>query len=83
MKVGRRVLRHACTAEILAEIFKPFACRVYGLSCGSGGLFVKSARLAENRQGSLISPSVYRQDSNPTAWNLCQTNLASRRLEAD
>ena len=51
--------------------------------CGSGGMFVQSAKFIENHQGRIKDISVYGQDANPTTRKLCAMNLAIRGIEAD
>ena len=51
--------------------------------CGSGGMFVQSAKFIENHSGNINDISVYGQDSNPTTWKLAQMNLAIRGIDAD
>ncbi|MFP3090026.1 type I restriction-modification system subunit M [Treponema sp. TIM-1] len=79
----------ACVVKTLVEVIKPFNGRVYDPCCGSGGMFVQSARFVEHHgdawhpQGSVDSLSVFGQDSNPTTWKLCKMNLAIRGIEAN
>ena len=67
----------------LVEVIKPYHGRVYDPCCGSGGMFVQSAKFIENHQGNIHDSSVYGQDSNPTTWKMCTMNLAIRGIEAD
>ncbi len=62
---------------------QPYNGRVYDPCCGSGGMFVQSAKFIENHGGSINKISVYGQDSNPTTWKMAQMNLAIRGIEAD
>ena len=73
----------ACVVRTLVEVIKPFSGRVYDPCCGSGGMFVQSARFVEAHSGNINNLSIYGQDSNPTTWKLCQMNLAIRGIEAD
>lgn len=73
----------ACVVRTLVEILKPFNGRVYDPCCGSGGMFVQSARFVENHAGNINNISVYGQDSNPTTWKMAQMNLAIRGIEAN
>lgn len=73
----------ACVVQTLVEVIKPFNGRVYDPCCGSGGMFVQSARFVEAHQGNINNLSIYGQDSNPTTWKLCRMNLAIRGIEAD
>lgn len=51
--------------------------------CGSGGMFVQSAKFVENHSGNISDISIYGQDSNPTTWKMAQMNLAIRGIEPD
>ena len=73
----------ACIVRTLVEVLQPFSGRVYDPCCGSGGMFVQSARFIGEHQGNLNDISVFGQDSNPTTWKMAQMNLAIRGIEAD
>ncbi|MGI6487585.1 MAG: type I restriction-modification system subunit M [Syntrophothermaceae bacterium] len=73
----------ACVVRTLVEVLKPYNGRVYDPCCGSGGMFVQSAKFIENHQGNIRNISIYGQDSNATTWKMCMMNLAIRGLEAD
>ena len=73
----------ACIVQTLVEVLKPYHGRVYDPACGSGGMFVQSAKFIERHQGNIKDISVYGQDSNPTTWKIAQMNLAIRGIEAD
>lgn len=73
----------SCIVKLLVEILKPFNGRIYDPCCGSGGMFVQSAKFIENHQGRIKDISVYGQDANPTTRKLCAMNLAIRGIEAD
>ena len=51
--------------------------------CGSGGMFVQSAKFVENHSGNINNIAIYGQDSNPTTWKMAQMNLAIRGIEPD
>lgn len=73
----------ACVVKTLVEVLQPYNGRVYDPACGSGGMFVQSAKFIENHGGNIGNISVYGQDSNPTTWKMAQMNLAIRGIEAD
>lgn len=73
----------ACIVKTLVEVLQPYNGRVYDPACGSGGMFVQSAKFIENHGGNIGDISVYGQDSNPTTWKMAQMNLAIRGIEAD
>lgn len=72
-----------CVVKTLVEVLQPFHGRVYDPCCGSGGMFVQSAKFVENHQGKINDISIYGQDSNPTTWKMAMMNLAIRGIEAD
>lgn len=73
----------ACIVKTLVNVLQPYSGRVYDPCCGSGGMFVQSAKFIENHAGNINNISVYGQDSNPTTWKMAQMNLAIRGIEAD
>ncbi len=73
----------SCVVRTLVEVLQPFNGRVYDPCCGSGGMFVQSAKFIENHGGNINKISVFGQDSNPTTWKMAQMNLAIRGIEAD
>ena len=73
----------SCVVRTLVEVLQPFNGRVYDPACGSGGMFVQSAKFVENHSGNINQLSVYGQDSNPTTWKMAQMNLAIRGIDAN
>lgn len=82
-KRGGEFFTPSCVVRTLVEILKPFKGRVYDPCCGSGGMFVQSAKFVENHSGNISNISIYGQDSNPTTWKMAQMNLAIRGIDAD
>ena len=70
----------SCVVRTLVEVLQPFNGRVYDPCCGSGGMFVQSAKFIENHGGNINKISVFGQDSNPTTWKMAQMNLSSLML---
>jgi len=73
----------ACVVKTLVEVLEPYNGRVYDPCCGSGGMFVQSAKFVKNHSGNINNLSIYGQDSNPTTWKLAMMNLAIRGIEAN
>lgn len=73
----------SCVVRTLVSVLQPYRGRVYDPCCGSGGMFVQSAKFVESHAGNINDISVYGQDSNPTTWKLAQMNLAIRGIDAD
>lgn len=73
----------SCIVQTLVEVLQPLKGRVYDPCCGSGGMFVQSAKFIESHASNINNISVYGQDSNPTTWKMATMNLAIRGIEAD
>ena len=73
----------ACVVQTLVEVLRPYSGRVYDPCCGSGGMFIQSAKFINHHQGNIHDISVYGQDSNPTTWKMARMNLAIHGIEAD
>ena len=70
--------------KTLVEILKPFEnCRVYDPACGSGGMFVQSAKFIQAHSGKRGAISVYGQEANPDTWKMAKMNMAIRGIDAD
>ena len=82
-KRGGEFYTPSCVVRTLVEVLQPFKGRVYDPCCGSGGMFVQSAKFVEQHSGNINDISIYGQDSNPTTWKLAQMNLAIRGIEPD
>lgn len=82
-KLAGEFFTPACVVKTLVEVIQPCKGRVYDPCCGSGGMFVQSAKFIEEHRGNINNISVYGQDSNPTTWKMAQMNLAIRGIEAD
>ncbi len=69
--------------DLLVNMIEPYKGRVYDPCCGSGGMFVQSAKFVEEHQGKLGDISVYGQESIPTTWRLAKMNLSIRGIDAN
>ena len=70
--------------KTIVEILKPFSnCRVYDPCCGSGGMFVQSAKFIEAHSGNRGTISVYGQESNADTWKMAKMNMAIRGIDAN
>lgn len=49
--------------------------------CGSGGMFVQSAKFIQAHSGRCGAISVYGQESNADAWKMAKMNLVIRGFE--
>ncbi|MDD5986709.1 MAG: class I SAM-dependent DNA methyltransferase [Eubacteriales bacterium] len=82
-KRGGEFFTPSCVVRTLVEVLQPFKGRVYDPCCGSGGMFVQSAKFVERHSGNINNIAIYGQDSNPTTWKMAQMNLAIRGIEPD
>ncbi len=82
-KRGGEFYTPSSVVRTLVEILKPYHGRVYDPCCGSGGMFVQSAKFVEKHSGNINDISVFGQEFNPNTWKLAQMNLAIRGIEAD
>ncbi|MCD8095758.1 MAG: type I restriction-modification system subunit M [Ruminococcus sp.] len=74
----------ASIVKTIVAILKPFAnCRVYDPCCGSGGMFVQSARFVQAHSNNRGIVSVYGQESNADTWKMAKMNMAIRGIDAD
>ena len=69
--------------DLLVNMIEPYKGRVYDPCCGSGGMFVQSAKFVEEHQGRVGDISIYGQESIPTTWRLAKMNLAIRGIDAN
>lgn len=74
----------ASVVKTLVSVLKPFNnCRVYDPCCGSGGMFVQSAKFIQAHSGNRGNISVYGQESNADTWKMAKMNMAIRGIDAD
>jgi len=73
----------SCIVRTIVEVLQPYEGRVYDPCCGSGGMFVQSAKFLEQHQKSFSGISIYGQELNSTTWKMAKMNVAIRGLEAN
>jgi type I restriction enzyme M protein len=70
--------------KLIVEIIEPFQGRIFDPACGSGGMFVQSARFVLNHQQNPSDEiSIYGQEKTNETVRLCQMNLAVHGLSGD
>ena len=67
-KRGGEFFTPSCIVRTLVEVLQPFKGRVYDPCCGSGGMFVQSAKFVENHSGSINDISIYGVDWQREKW---------------
>lgn len=70
--------------KLIVEVIEPFHGRIFDPACGSGGMFVQSARFVENHHKNPNAEiMVYGQEKTDETVRLCKMNLAVHGLEGD
>lgn len=70
--------------RLLTEVIEPYHGRILDPACGSGGMFVQSARfVAEHRKNPSAELSVYGVEKTDETGCLCRLNLAVHGLEGE
>ncbi len=70
--------------KLLAEIIEPFHGRILDPACGSGGMFVQSARfVAEHKKNPSAELAICGVEKTDETGRLCRLNLAVHGLEGD
>lgn len=70
--------------KLIVEVIEPFHGRILDPACGSGGMFVQSARFVQNHQRNPTREvSVYGQEKTLETVRLCRMNLAVNGLSGD
>lgn len=83
-KGGGEFYTPSSIVNTIVSILKPYAnCRVYDPCCGSGGMFVQSAKFIQAHSEKRGSISIYGQEANPDTWKMAKMNLTIRGLDAN
>lgn len=69
--------------KLLVGMIEPFNGRVYDPCCGSGGMFVQSAKFVQAHEGRVDDIHIYGQESIAETWRLCKMNLAIRGIDGN
>jgi type I restriction enzyme M protein len=70
--------------RLLTEIIEPYHGRILDPACGSGGMFVSSARfVAEHKKNPAAELSIHGVEKTDETGRLCRLNLAVHGLEGD
>lgn len=74
----------SCIVRLLTEIIEPYHGRILDPACGSGGMFVQSARfVAEHKKNPSAELSIHGIEKTDETGRLCRVNLAVHGLEGD
>ncbi|MBI2970452.1 MAG: SAM-dependent DNA methyltransferase [Gammaproteobacteria bacterium] len=70
--------------RLMVKILEPFHGRILDPACGSGGMFVQSARfVAERKKNPSSELSIFGVEKTDETGRLCRMNLAVHGLEGD
>ena len=69
--------------DLMTRIIQPYQGSVYDPCCGSGGMFVQSAKFVEAHHGNRKEITIYGQENSPKSYRLARMNLAIRGLSCD
>jgi len=70
--------------RLLTEVIEPYHGRILDPACGSGGMFVSSARfVAEHKKDPAAELSIHGVEKTDETGRLCRMNLAVHGLEGD
>jgi type I restriction enzyme M protein len=74
----------SCIVRLLAEIIEPYHGRILDPACGSGGMFVSSARfVAEHKKNPASELAIHGIEKTDETGRLCRLNLAVHGLEGE
>jgi len=70
--------------KLIVSVIQPFHGKIYDPACGSGGMFVQSAKfMNEHKKRAIDEISIYGQEKTRGTVNLCKMNLAVHGLSGD
>jgi type I restriction enzyme M protein len=70
--------------RLLTEVIEPYHGRILDPACGSGGMFVQSARfVSEHKKNPTSELSIYGVEKTDETGRLCRMNLAVHGLEGE
>jgi len=70
--------------KLIVDVIEPFHGRIFDPACGSGGMFVQSARFVERHKANANSEIMaYGQEKTSDTVRLCKMNLAVHGLSGD
>lgn len=81
---GGEFFTPTCLVRFLVEVLEPFSGRILDPACGSGGMFVQSARfVAAHRKNPAATLSIHGQERVEATVRLARMNLAVHGLDGD
>jgi type I restriction enzyme M protein len=81
---GGEFFTPTAVVKLIVEVIEPFHGRIFDPACGSGGMFVQSARFVENhKKDPHREISIFGQEKVAETVRLCKMNLAVHGLSGD
>lgn len=81
---GGEFFTPSAIVRLLVEVLEPYHGRILDPACGSGGMFVQSARfVTEHKKNPASELAVHGQEKVGDTVKLCRMNLAVHALEGD
>jgi type I restriction enzyme M protein len=69
--------------KLIVEVIEPYKGKIFDPSCGSGGMFVQSAKFIKRHQHQANNLSIYGQERTGDTVDLAKMNLAVNGLNGD
>ena len=83
-QMGGEFYTPSSIVRFLVEVLEPYHGEILDPACGSGGMFVQSARfVAEHKKNPASELAIHGQEKVAATVNLCRMNLAVHGLEGD
>lgn len=83
-KKGGEFFTPTSIVRLIVDVIEPFHGRIFDPACGSGGMFVQSAKFVERHKKRPSSEiMVYGQEKTAETIRLCKMNLAVHGLSGD
>jgi type I restriction enzyme M protein len=83
-KKGGEFFTPTSIVKLIVDVIEPFHGRIYDPACGSGGMFVQSAKFVERHKKRASSEiMVYGEEKTALTIQLCKMNLAVHGLSGD
>jgi type I restriction enzyme M protein len=83
LQKGGEFFTPVSVVRLIVEIIEPYQGRIYDPACGSGGMFVQSARFVGEHRKSTSGISIYGTEKTDQTRLLCRMNLAVHGLSGE
>ena len=69
--------------QLIATLIEPYDGTLFDPACGSGGMFIQSAKLVKSKQGDINKINVYGQEKDAATWRLAKMNLVLHGISSN